>query len=288
MNPIGKTLLLLGCLCCGSLLLPAQEAVFNAHWLRAEYQPYRLTHQTYVLESADTLSSERFSMQVNVVVTDSVPGSYRLRWRMSDFSVQTDSYLCRQWLEQLESSDFVYITDRFGQLRELPDWEQVGRWLDADMDGFVARYSGQTTAASRERLYQLRDEMVLALQEALQEFHQAYGMAYYLDEVVEVPTKVQLPFSPLEVDAVVYKKLEAWQDGVGTLVSATVLDTAQVNAAARRHWAVADRIPRYRQEASGALLMHLATGWPVFTYACRELAEDKRLQGVYTDMTLVR
>lgn len=241
----------------------AQEVLFTTHWQDHEYQPYRLEHQEYTRDGNDTLSFESFSFVCDVLIEDSLPKHYSLSWRMHDFSLQTDHYLSRQWFQSLYEFRLDYTTDKIGVLERLLNADEFDRALDESVDAFFRTYPGETLLADRERLYALRDNLERFVLSSVQQYHQAYGLAYRLGEVLEMPAEVEL--GSTVQPAKVYKKLEAADTQTATLVTATVLDS----------------IPG--QENTGAWMMHLPSGWVVCSYDNREINN----QGEYSEIRLL-
>lgn len=285
-----------------AFVLKGQEAIFNAHWVKKEYQPYRLFYTDYTMQNGDTVAFENLRARVDVLVLDSLSKGYRLQWKLHDFEVETDHYMSRQWITTLRKFELNYKTTVEGLITEVTDAEAFDKALDRTIDVFFKNYKGETLLSDRERLYLLRNSLESCILSMIQQFHQAHGMGYSLGEVVEVPTNVELSLTNKSINAVVFKKLEALDDDLATLVTATVLDTAEVNSAVRTYLVPVlqtDTLPSgkeqqefvtptFRQENSGALMMHLPTGWPVFLYDCREVAYGKQTTGEYMEMQLLR
>lgn len=284
-----------------------QEAIFNAHWVKKEYQPYRLNYVDYTVENGDTVAVERLGLLVDVLVQDSLSKGYRLQWKLHDFEVETNHFMSRQWVTSLRKFELNYTTTLEGVIREMSDAEEFDKTLDRTIDIFFKNYKGETMLADRERLYLLRNNFENCILSMVQQFHQAHGMGYTSGEVVEVPSEVELSLTHKSIPAVIFKKLEKLDDGLATLVTATVLDTASVNNAVRNYLVpvlqadtlttatLADgtaeavfSVPTFQQENSGALMMHLPTGWPVFFYDCREVTYGKTTTGEYMEMELLR
>ena len=299
-----KTLLLTAFLClCGPVSAQkaaAPEAIFNAHWIKQEYQPYRLMTRHYVIENGDTVSVERISCRCDVQVTDSLSKRYALKWQMYAFRVETDHHLSRQWVHSLGRFQLNYTTSPEGIINEVSDAAELDRAFDRSVDSFFKNYHGETLIEDRERLYALREHLETTLLSGVQQFHQAHGMGYTLGEVVSVPSEVELSLSHKAVPATVYKKLERLEDGVATLVTATVLDSVALQTAVRNYLVPALQVdttarltrpdfllPSYRQENSGALMMHLPTGWPLFIFDCREITEKRRTEGDYMEIKMM-
>jgi len=263
-------------------------AIFNARWIRHEYQPYRLSRQLYTVEGLDTVSMERLSVLADVTVKDSTSRGYRLSWRVHHLAVEAGHYLSRQWAESIEGFEFDYPTSPQGALLENALPARIDALLNAEIDRFFAHYQGRTTLESRERLYAVRDALAEFLLSAVGQFHQAYGLGYVLGEVVPVPVRLPYGDSKRQIDAVIYKKLQACDENVATLVTSAVPDTAQVNSLLRSSLEPGTPLPSWWQEDLGSLVMHLGSGWVLYSSRNREVREGRYLYGDCNEITIIQ
>lgn len=282
----GVVLGLMALLCLPCRSAESEAVVFNAHWIRHEYQPYRLNRLVYTIDGRDTVSVERLWLSADVTVADSSSVGYRLSWRIHHLSVETDHYLSRQWADYIDHFEFDYPVSRQGALRESDLPLRLEALLNGETDRFFAQYGGKTTLESRERLYRLRDGLAEFLLSAVGQLHQAYGLGYVPGEVVPVPVKMAYGEKGQEVDAVVYKKLEACEEGVATLVSSTVMDTAQVNRLLRQALEPGASLPTWQQEDLGALVIHLSSGWVLYSSRRREMREGRYIYGDENEISI--
>lgn len=282
----GVVLVLTALLCLPCRAAESEAVVLNAHWVRHEYQPYCLSRLVYTIDGRDTVSVERLWLRADVSVADSSSRGYRLSWRIHYLSVETDHYLSRQWADFVDHFEFDYPVSRQGVMTgsDLP--KRLEALLNGEIDRFFAQYKGKTTLESRERLYRLRDGLAEFLLSAVGQLHQAYGLGYVVGEVVPVPVKMAYGDRGQEVDAVVYKKLESCKDGVATLVSSTVMDTAQVNRLLRQALEPGASLPVWQQEDLGALVMHLSSGWVLYSSRRREVREGRYIYGDENEISI--
>lgn len=249
----------------------SQEYVFNAHWLKHECQTYRLKHTQYTLYDGDTVALEVWTAKSEVLIEDSSTLGFKMHWRLSDFKIQTDHHLSKQWVARQKNFHLSYWVSPFGVIRQEPDFADFETQLDQAYDRFFPEYGAQTQQHSRDRLLELVQSWKQGLEEMVEQYHQAHGRAYRLGERIEMPVKVLAPVSGEPVDAVQYKKLQSVEQGVAGLVTATVVDTARTACCL---------------QADGALMMHLPTGWPVYSYLCKEVSEGKTVVGEISEFRL--
>lgn len=264
-----------------------KEAIFNAHWLKNELQTYRLKHESYVVEAGDTAKLEALRIKAEVYVQDSMSGAYTLKWRFGDFQIETDHYLSLQWFANIPSFELVYTTSRFGVLNEFTNIVEMKQHIQNYTDRFFADYPGRTTEESRAHLYRLSETFETFLLEIIHQYHQAYGMAYTMGEIVEVPTEVETPYSDTPIKASIRKKLSYIEAATAGLVTATLLDSTQMHQALQTYLLKQNReMPVFRQENTGALVMHLPTGWVLYSFDTKEVLENKSIYGENNEITV--
>ncbi len=274
MKKIGWLLMLLWLLLCGNV--SAQEVVFNAHWLNKEYQRYFLTHQTYVLQKNDTTENEILNCQLDVLITDSTHQAYRIEWRLYDFKLQSKHYLNTRWVQSLKDFSLVYKVSPVGVLLEFNQEKDFHQALEKSIDLLFKHYEGLPALEARERLYAFAEELETFVYTSIQQFHQAYGRAYVLGEVMEVPDQIEQTQSKEMLEVMRFKKLESSRDDIATLVVATVPDTVLYTAdSTRLQW-----------DNTGAIMMHIPTGWPVYSYDNQEFGIDSWKEGMLNEITL--
>lgn len=252
----------------------AQEAVFNAHWLKHEYQVYVLHYQSYSLQKGDTIDTESLRCSADVMVQDSSYRAYRMEWRFGDFQYQGKHYLSKRWLASLKDVRLSCQASPHGLLQEIKEPEALRRALDESIDELFKHYEGLPDLADRERLYRLREDVEAWLLSSLYHFYKNYGLAYRLGEVVQVPDKMALDLQAFEVTR--YKKLENYADNIATLVTAT-LPTTTIYAK--------DSLPM-QMENTSAMMMHIPSGWPVYTYDHLEYGVADNKEGILNEITL--
>lgn len=252
----------------------APEVIFNAHWLKGEYQMYELYSQSYLLQKEDTLEQESMRCMLDVVVKDSSYQHFQLEWRLYDFQYQGRHYLNSRWIQSLDELSVVCRTSPVGVLQEIREPEALRKTLDKSIDELFKHYDGLPTLEARETLYAFRAALEEWIFASVMQFYQLYGLAYRLGEVVEVPDQMGLEDKSFPVKR--FKKLEYYEDGIATLVTATVPDTVFYTADSTR----------LQIENSSAHMMHVSTGWPVYGYELMEYGIDTWKEGLLNIITL--
>lgn len=250
------------------------EAIFNAHWMRQEYQPYTLSRQSYVLQSGDTTEMERLLCQADVLVCDSTYKAYRMQWRFSGLAWQGRHYLLSQWVASLKDFRVECETSPAGVLKAIDQAQTLREHIDASIDAFFAHLDRVPPLDERERLYVLGRQVEDWLLASVYQFYECYGLGYRLGQTVLVPDQIGWDGKTLPVTR--YKKLESLQDGMATLLTATVPDTVLYTADSTR----------LQLEQTSAMMMHLASGWPVYSYEQREYGISGYKEGVLDEITL--
>lgn len=252
----------------------ASEVIFNAHWLKGEYQSYQLYGQSYILQKGDTIEQESFTCMADVLVCDSNYKQFGQEWRFYDFRYQGKSYLNTRWMESLEELTLSCVTSPVGVLQEIRRPELLRQALDHSIDEVFRHYEGLPTLESRQGLYALRQHLEEWLFDTLMRFYDCYGRAYCLGRVVEVPDEMGIDDKSFKLTR--FKKLESYEDDIATLVTASVPDTTFYTADSTA----------LLIEMSAAQMMHIPTGWPVYGYELMEYGIETWKEGSLNIITL--
>lgn len=270
-------LILLASRLCHPLMAQASsEVIFNARWLDKEYQRYELRCSSYALQREDTTEQETFVCQMDVIVKDSTYNAFFLEYALSDFKWMGPHYLNTRWVHSLKDFRIVVKASPVGVLQEIQDSKTFSEALDKSIDDLFKHYGSLPELEAREKLYALRADVQAWILSAIVQFHSAYGLAYREGEVLEVPDKMAWDEHSEPMNVLHYKKLEDNSDGVATLVTATVpVDTL---------YAADSTILPFEQ--TSAMMMHIPTGWPVYTYRQLEFGTQAWKEGLTIEISL--
>lgn len=265
-----------------------ESVVFNAAWLKNEAQSYTLEYLHYSLSGKDTTELEKLSLQIEVLVQDSSSDYFVLEWHFHDFALQSNHYPSVWLMQHIQNLSLSCKTSPVGVLKEFKQLEDFRLSLDKAVDLAFASYQGLPSESSRARVYSLREELEALLIRVVYHMHQAYGLGYVLDEVIEVPDKMEVRFSDSPVDAIIRKKLDTYdpESGIAGLVMATMLDSAQLNQVMQQYMSSQDlQQPVYRQQNTSALVMHIPSGWVLYSFDKREVSKGKDLYAEFFEIS---
>lgn len=269
-------LLLTSRLCHPLMAQASSEVIFNARWFDKEYQRYELRCNSYALQREDTTEQETLVCQMDVIVKDSTYNAFFLEYAMSDFKWMGPHYLNTRWVNSLKDFRLSVKTSPVGVLQELQDTKAFSAALDKSIDDLFKHYGSLPELEAREKLYALRADVQAWILSSIVQFHSAYGLAYRKDEVLEVPDKMEWQDKQQAMNVIHYKKLQDESEGVATLVTATVpVDTL---------YAADSTILQFEQ--TSAMMMHISTGWPVYTYRQLEFGTQAWKEGLTIEISL--
>lgn len=247
------------------------SVVFNAAFLKHEFQRYSVSRALYTVQKGDTLSLERLRFNVEVFVTDSTSDYYLLSWKFSGFAINTEDRELERVIAGARPVELVCRTSKPGVLMELLGREKVSDCLMEVMPKVLEPYLKLQTAQEKaevSRIYDLRDALETLMIRSIEQFFQVYGLGYTLGEVVDVPVQRYSHFSRKPLSGITRKKLTRidLENHVAVLSMATFLDQKELRKSVEEYL----RIPALpssglEQENMGCVVMDLKTGWVLWS-----------------------
>lgn len=252
------------------------SVVFKTNFLKNEYQRFDVSKTIYSLNRKDTTEMMRFGFKAEVVVTDSTEYGYILKWKLSNYTINTsDTYL--QKLMALASPVLIsYHISKPGVFEEFITGTTATSCLEAGLPKVLEAFRGLSDSTSKAEvatIYAFRDNLESLLLGFMIQFHQFHGLGYTLGEVVNVPVEIISRFTTKPLPGVQRKKLTTIDSSNQTAVMAyaTILDMAGYRKALSENLKVEmDAYKDLQQNEIGSMMIDLRTGWPIWSMNQRE------------------
>ena len=268
--------------------LKAQEndssVVFNAGFIKHELQNYEMSLSNFTISNGDTTALETLKAKVDIYVTDSIESYYLIRWKIKDFTINTNS---RQLSEIISMSKPVTLTFRVtkhGIIEEFISWEETSKCLDEGLKVVLKRFSTRSDSASLlevKRIFAFRESFEAMFPRAINMFHQIYGLGYNLNEEVDVPVEVYgLVSAP--VQGLTRKKLTGIDkgNGIAMLSMATFLDRNNLKENfSKQNPGLSIPTSLLNQSILGGVMVDLKTNWIIYTFEQRERTSEPLVYG---------
>jgi len=252
------------------------SVVFKANFLKSEYQRYEVTKTIYTLTRKDTTDMLRVGFKAEVVVTDSTENSYILKWKISNYTINTsDTYL--QKLIGLASQVLIsYRISKSGVFEEFITGTSATGCLEAGLPKVLDAFKGQldsTSKAEVAKIYALRENLETLILGFMIQFHQFHGLGYTLGEVVNVPVEVTSRFTSKPLPGIQRKKLTTIDrtNQTAVMAYATILDMSDYRKALSDNLKMElNNYKNLQQNEIGSMMIDIRTGWPIWSMDQRE------------------
>lgn len=252
------------------------SVVFKTNFLKNEYQLYDVSKTIYSLNRKDTLDMQRIGFKAEVVVTDSIENAFILKWRISDYTINTsDSYL--QKLISLATPVFVsYRISKPGVFSEFITGTSVTKCLETGLPIVLEAFKNKSDSASKAevaQIYALRENLETLILGFMIQLHQFHGLGYTMGEMVSVPVEVSSRFSSKPLPGIQRKKLTTIDvaNQTAVIAYATILDLAGYREALSENLRTTmDTIKNMQQNEIGSMMIDYHTGWPIWSMNQKE------------------
>jgi len=256
------------------------SVVFKANFLKNEYQKYDVSKTLYTLHRKDTTDLLRVGFKAEVVVADSLENAYILKWKLSNYTINTnDTYL--QKLVSLAAPVLVsYRISKPGVFEEFITGTSVTGCLEAALPKVLDAFKNKSDSASKAevaKIYALRENLETLMLGFMIQFHQFHGLGYTLGEVVTVPVEIASRFSTQSLPGVQRKKLTNIDltNQTAVVAYATILDQAGLRKTLSENLkATLETFKNLQQNEIGSTMMDLRTGWPIWSMNQREASAN--------------
>lgn len=261
------------------------SVVFKASFLKNELQSYTISRTLYNLQKGDTTSLERVRMRADVYVQDSTENYYLLNWRFSNFTINTTNIQLKQLIDLAKPVQISCRISKPGVLTDFLNGEAVSSCLEEALPQVLAQFAnkkGKEVQNEVASIYDMRETLESLMLKSITQFHQAYGLGYKLNEIVDVPTEMTSRFSTNPIKGIVRKKLTKidTENHIAVLSTATFFDQTEFRKSFSDYLKL-NSIPESSidQQNMGVVVMDLTTGWVLWTFDQRETILGNRIDG---------
>ena len=252
------------------------SAVFKANFLRNEYQRYEVTKTIYTLQRKDTSDLVRIGFKAEVLVTDSLENSYILKWKISNYFINTSDLYLQKLMGLAAPVAVSYRISKPGVFEEFITGTSATSCLEAGLPKVLDAFkdlSDSTSKAEVAKIYALRENLETLILGFMIQFHAFHGLGYTLGEVVDVPVEITIRFSSKTLPGIQRKKLTTIDTTNQTAVMAyaTLLDRTGYRKALTENLKVdIQSFKSFQLNDFGSMMIDLHTGWPIWSMDQRE------------------
>jgi len=261
------------------------SVIFKASFLKNELQSYSISRSVYTMLKTDTTSLERIRFKADVYVQDSTENYYLLTWRFSNFAINTGNNQLKELIALAKPVKINYRITKPGILADFLNGENVSTCLEDALPKVLEQFAdkkGNEVRTAVASIYDMRETMETLMLRSITQFHQAYGLGYTLEEVVDVPTEMNSRFSTKPIKGIIRKKLTKidTENNLAFLSTATFLDKTEFQKSFKEYLKL-DSVAETSidQENMGGIIMDLTTGWVLWTFDQRETKVQNQVYG---------
>lgn len=266
------------------------SVVFKSSFLKHEMQTYEISRTLYNVQKGDTTFLEKVRFMADVYVEDSTENYFLLTWKFSKFSINTSNMKLRMLLSLAKPVEVSYRISKPGVLMEFLNGENVSKCLEDALPKVIAQFAdkkGKQMEAEVAGIYDMREALETLMLRSITQFHQAYGLGYKLDEVVDVPAVLPARFSSKPIQAVVRKKLTRIdaENNVAVLSTATFFNQSEFRKTMKSYLKT-DTISddSMEQKNMGSIVLDLSTGWVLWSFDQHESVLGKDVFGELVEL----
>jgi hypothetical protein len=256
------------------------SVVFTTKFLRNEYQRYEVSKMLYTIAKRDTVDMQRIGFKAEVVVADSSANAYILKWKVSDYFIQTSDAHLRKLVALATPVQVSYRISKPGVFEEFLTGNTVTDCLEAALPKVLDNFKDKSDSLSKAEvasIYALRENLETLILSYMIQFHQFHGLGYTLGEYITVPVEVASRFSSKPLPGIQRKKLTKidTENQTATMAYATILDMAGFRQALSANLKTAmEAVRNLQQSEIGSAMIDLRTGWPLWSMNQREASAN--------------
>jgi len=173
------------------------------YWDILDKKTYQVSYEKYSVANSDTSSRQITKYDIDIIITDSTEHSYTIEWIYRNYEMEPMSEIVAKAVAVAEDIPIILVTDEFGTIVEVLNWEQVRDQVLKVTEALKQEYQEQADIQKMidqiMTIYTTKEGIESnVIKDALQ-FYTFHGGAYDLNEEVEgqlqVPNNVgDLPF----------------------------------------------------------------------------------------------
>ena len=291
-NIMKKILVILTCFSF-FLQLKAQEndssVIFNAGFIKHELQNYEMSLSNFTINNGDTTTLETLKAKVDVYITDSTESFYLIRWKIKDFTINTNSRQLSEIISLAKPVTLTFRVTKHGIIEEFISWEETSKCLDEGLKVVLKRFSTRSDSVALlevKRIFAFRGTFEAMFPRTINMFHQIYGLGYNVNEEVDVPVEVYgLVSTP--VRGLTRKKLTGIDknNGFAMLSMATFPDRSDLKENfLKQNPGLTIPSSLLNQTILGGVMVDLKTSWIIYTFEQRERTLEQLVFGELLEM----
>lgn len=190
-----------------------------AYWDNGEKQDYTIIKTKTKLENGDTISIDSVRYEVELSVVDSTANSYTMQWVYKDvFSDNKNPFIVKT-MKTVKGLKVLYKTDEMGIYKEILNWEEINQYMQKQYDLFRDLVKNAPDLVEiidkAQAIYANKAVLESSGFKEIKQFHNFYGGAFKLDEIIEAEMEAPTPFSdkPMQTEvSIVLSNIDAEND----------------------------------------------------------------------------
>ena len=164
------------------------------YWDKNEKQTYTITSEKLKINGTDTLSRERISYTVDIIIVDSTADSYLIDWMYKDYKINTDNELMKKLSSLAQNMKVTIRTNDLGVFQEVVNWKEIRDYMlkatrllkqemkdIPNMDKVIKQVEG---------MYSTKNAIEAGAVKDIQQFYSFHGAKYVYGEEYESDMKV--------------------------------------------------------------------------------------------------
>lgn len=268
------------------------SVVFNAGFMKHELQKYEISLGNFTVKNGDTTALETLKAKVDVYVSDSTESYYLIRWKIKDFTINTNSRQLSEIISLAKPVTLTFRVTKHGIIEEFISWEETSKSLDEGLKIVLKRFSTRSDSAALievKRIFAFRESFEAMFPRAVNMFHQIYGLGYNLNEEIDVPVDIYGLVS-VPVQGFIRKRLTGIDKngGMAMLSMATFPDRKNLKENfSKQNPGLSIPSSLLNQTISGGVMVDLKTCWIIYTFEQRERSNEQLDLGELLEMKLI-
>ncbi|MDO5664520.1 MAG: hypothetical protein Q4G63_04575 [Bacteroidia bacterium] len=190
-----------------------------AYWDLGEKQDYTVIKSKTKVVNGDTISIDSVRYDVELLVVDSTANSYTMQWIYKDVFSDNKNPFVVQTAKTVKGLKILYKTDEMGVFESVMNWEEINEYIQKQYDSFrdiLKNYPEMVEIVNKtQAIFANKNVLESSGIKEIKQFHNFYGGAFKLDEIVEAQMETPTPFSeePMNTDvSVVLNSIDSEND----------------------------------------------------------------------------
>lgn len=170
-----------------------------AYWDKGEKQDYTIIKTRTKIENGDTTSVESVRYEVELSVVDSTANSYTMQWIYKDVISDNKNPFVAHANKTVKGLKILYSTDEMGVYKEILNWEEINQYMQKQYDLYRDLVKSDPEMVDfvnkSQAIYANKSLLEASGFKEIKQFHNFYGGAFKLGEIVKAEVETSSPFS---------------------------------------------------------------------------------------------